>query len=62
MGLDELHLRVLAMASDDPKQKANAQKGIINRIFLGYILTYNVTVLKLMNKGRHWVLVVRQLS
>lgn len=41
MGLDELHLRVLATASDDTKEKKNAQK-----------------VLKLMQKGRHWVLVV----
>ncbi|KAG9088455.1 hypothetical protein FRC07_012576 [Ceratobasidium sp. 392] len=41
MGLDELHLRVLATSSDDPKEKMNANK-----------------VLKLMKKGRHWVLVV----
>ncbi|KAK6969329.1 hypothetical protein R3P38DRAFT_3146342 [Favolaschia claudopus] len=41
MGLDELHLRVLAMASDDENEKKNAKK-----------------VLKLMQKGRHWVLVV----
>ncbi|KAJ3765705.1 hypothetical protein FB446DRAFT_445992 [Lentinula raphanica] len=41
MGLDELHLRVLAASSDDREEKANAKK-----------------VLKLMSKGRHWVLVV----
>ncbi|KAG8732774.1 hypothetical protein FRC12_019138, partial [Ceratobasidium sp. 428] len=41
MGLDELHLRVLATSSDDPKEKMNAQK-----------------VLRLMKRGRHWVLVV----
>ncbi|KAG8729512.1 hypothetical protein FRC12_020914 [Ceratobasidium sp. 428] len=41
MGLDELHLRVLATSSDNPKEKMNAQK-----------------VLRLMKKGRHWVLVV----
>ncbi|KAF8629020.1 hypothetical protein AX17_005876 [Amanita inopinata Kibby_2008] len=41
MGLDELHLRVLATSSDDPKEKKDAGK-----------------VLKLMQKGRHWVLVV----
>ncbi|KIL61199.1 hypothetical protein M378DRAFT_129961 [Amanita muscaria Koide BX008] len=41
MGLDELHLRVLAASSDDPKEKNNAKK-----------------VLRLMEKGRHWVLVV----
>lgn len=27
MGLDELHLRVLATASDDTHEKRNAQKG-----------------------------------
>ncbi|QRV91651.1 CBS and PB1 domain protein [Ceratobasidium sp. AG-Ba] len=42
MGLDELHLRVLAASSDDPKEQMNAQK-----------------VLRLMKKGRHWVLVQR---
>jgi len=41
MGLDELHLRVLATSSDDPKERKNAQK-----------------VLRLLTKGRHWVLVV----
>ncbi|KAJ4467227.1 hypothetical protein J3R30DRAFT_3216216, partial [Lentinula aciculospora] len=41
MGLDELHLRVLAASSDNPIEKQNAKK-----------------VLKLMSKGRHWVLVV----
>ncbi|KAG6333305.1 hypothetical protein ID866_5782 [Astraeus odoratus] len=41
MGLDELHLRVLATSSDDVEEKENAQK-----------------VLNLMQKGRHWVLVV----
>ncbi|KAJ3727195.1 hemolysin [Lentinula guzmanii] len=41
MGLDELHLRVLAASSDNPTEKKNAKK-----------------VLKLMSKGRHWVLVV----
>ncbi|CAE6438194.1 unnamed protein product [Rhizoctonia solani] len=41
MGLDELHLRVLATSSDDPNEKQNANK-----------------VLRLMKKGRHWVLVV----
>ncbi|KAF4566527.1 hypothetical protein EYR36_011958 [Pleurotus pulmonarius] len=41
MGLDELHLRVLATSSDNIKEKRNAQK-----------------VLRLMGRGRHWVLVV----
>ncbi|TFK38807.1 hypothetical protein BDQ12DRAFT_683387 [Crucibulum laeve] len=41
MGLDELHLRVLATSSVDEREKNNAKK-----------------VLKLMRRGRHWVLVV----
>ncbi|KAF8883824.1 hypothetical protein BD779DRAFT_1538654 [Infundibulicybe gibba] len=41
MGLDELHLRVLATSSDDLTEQSNAKK-----------------VLKLMQRGRHWVLVV----
>ncbi|KAJ7464228.1 hypothetical protein B0H11DRAFT_1734351 [Mycena galericulata] len=45
MGLDPLHLRVLAMSSEDPIEQRNAQK-----------------VLALMQKGRHWVLVVLLLS
>ncbi|KLO17591.1 DUF21-domain-containing protein [Schizopora paradoxa] len=45
MGLDELHLRVLATSSDDQKEQDNARK-----------------VLKLLRKGRHWVLVVLLIS
>lgn len=30
MGLDELHLRVLATSSEDVKEKRNAQKGMEN--------------------------------
>jgi metal transporter CNNM len=30
MGLDILHLRVLATSSDDPEEKRNAQKGDLN--------------------------------
>jgi metal transporter CNNM len=41
MGLDELHLRVLASSSDIPQQRRNA-----------------ATVLRLLARGRHWVLVV----
>ena len=41
MGLDELHLRVLASSSDIPKQRQDASK-----------------VLRLLARGRHWVLVV----
>ena len=29
MGLDDLHLRVLAASSDDPKEKGNAKKGLL---------------------------------
>ncbi|KAH8101433.1 hypothetical protein BXZ70DRAFT_891863 [Cristinia sonorae] len=42
MGLDELHLRVLATSSADPVERKNA----------------NTAVLRLLTKGRHWVLVV----
>ncbi|KAJ6471635.1 hypothetical protein C8R47DRAFT_746050 [Mycena vitilis] len=45
MGLDELHLRVLATASDDLTEQRNAK-----------------AVLALLDKGRHWVLVVLLLS
>ncbi|KAF9561505.1 DUF21-domain-containing protein [Agrocybe pediades] len=41
MGLDELHLRVLATSSEDISQRRNAQQ-----------------VLTLLQKGKHWVLVV----
>ena len=34
MGLDELHLRVLAASSEDVKERRNAQKGSIH-LFLG---------------------------
>lgn len=29
MGLDELHLRVLAMSSDNKTERGNAQKGLL---------------------------------
>ncbi|KAJ2933274.1 hypothetical protein H1R20_g3803, partial [Candolleomyces eurysporus] len=45
MGLDDLHLRVLAASSENPREKRNAQ-----------------TVLNLLHKRRHWVLVVLLLS
>ncbi|KAG1723274.1 hypothetical protein EDB19DRAFT_1601650, partial [Suillus lakei] len=45
MGLDELHLRVLAISSEEKTERTNAQ-----------------IVLNLMQKGRHWVLVVLLLS
>ncbi|KAG1836831.1 hypothetical protein DFJ58DRAFT_669345 [Suillus subalutaceus] len=45
MGLNELHLRVLATSSEEETERTNAQ-----------------TVLNLMQRGRHWVLVVLLLS
>ncbi|KAG6900363.1 hypothetical protein C0993_011994 [Termitomyces sp. T159_Od127] len=41
MGLDDLHLRVLATSSEDPYEQQNAKQ-----------------VLRLMSRGRHWILVV----
>lgn len=60
MGLDDLHLRVLATSSEDPVERSNAKKGVsvsaeANRNF-GHTTT---SVIKLLTKGRHWVLVVR---
>jgi hypothetical protein len=34
MGLDYLHLRVLATSSDDPREKKNAQKGYPTHILV----------------------------
>ncbi|KAK7454054.1 hypothetical protein VKT23_011567 [Stygiomarasmius scandens] len=45
MGLDEMHLRVLAASSDSEQERSDAAK-----------------VLNLLDKGRHWVLVVLLLS
>ncbi|KAG2031342.1 hypothetical protein BDR03DRAFT_928110 [Suillus americanus] len=45
MGLDELHLRVLATSSEEEAERKNAQ-----------------IVLNLMQRGRHWMLVVLLLS
>lgn len=39
MGLDELHLRVLATSSEDLTEKRNAQKGVIDSIILSDYLT-----------------------
>ena len=56
MGLDELHLRVLARFSEDYTQRRHAQKSPDEIIRLLIIFWRQ---LKLMQKGRHWVLVVR---
>jgi metal transporter CNNM len=61
MGLDELHLRVLATSSEDLTEKRNAQKGGLPnkpRLISESIKWATQPVLKLMQKGRHWVLVV----
>jgi hypothetical protein len=60
MGLDELHLRVLATSSDDERERKNAVQGApytqsALEMGLSDILS---PVLRLLNKGRHWVLVV----
>ena len=61
MGLDELHLRVLSASSEDPVERSNAKKGVFpsaaeaNRNFDHT----TASVLKLLTRGRHWVLVVR---
>ncbi|KAH6901111.1 hypothetical protein BKA70DRAFT_1524767 [Coprinopsis sp. MPI-PUGE-AT-0042] len=46
MGLDELHLRVLAQSSDDPKEKKNAAKGRLSLVLsrLQVLLLGNVIV------------------
>lgn len=60
MGLDELHLRVLSTSSEDLTEKRNAKKGVCV-VFLGLTPPhpFRCLVLNLMQKGRHWVLVVR---
>lgn len=64
MGLDELHLRVLSISSENPKEKANAQKGTIIYDELSALIPIFAfaLVLNLLQKGRHWVLVVRPVS
>jgi len=59
MGLDELHLRVLATSSGDIRQRKDAETGTLF-VLCSYSLAKSVTVLKLMNKGKHWVLVVSE--
>ena len=64
MGLDELHLRVLSASSDDPVERSNAKKGscILSLLQISSLITRPLLVLKLLTKGRHWVLVVRYRS
>jgi len=57
MGLDELHLRVLAASSDNPKEKVNARKGKLYVVFQQSPMNAWL-VLNIMQKGRHWILVV----
>lgn len=64
MGLDELHLRVLSTSSEDETERKNAVQGALQTPgALGLGLLTQISdilspVLKLLNKGRHWVLVV----
>ena len=61
MGLDELHLRVLSTSSDDPVERENARKGILSVALTRTALMKIPSVLQLMQKGRHWILVVSRL-
>lgn len=64
MGLDELHLRVLSTSSEDETERKNAAQGApqspgaLSLGLLTQISDILSSVLKLLNKGRHWVLVV----
>jgi hypothetical protein len=64
MGLDELHLRVLSTSSEDEIERKNAAQGTPQTLgaslleLLTRISDISSPVLKLLNKGRHWVLVV----
>ena len=63
MGLDVLDLRVLATSSDDPNEKENAATGETLLLFMAisYVtppFALMPVVLKILKKGRHWVLVV----
>jgi metal transporter CNNM len=66
MGLDELHLRVLSTSSEDQTERKNAAQGTPQTpaaLGLGLLRQIQIfdplsLVLKLLNKGRHWVLVV----
>lgn len=59
MGLDELHLRVLSTSSENEKERKDAiEGGEVTQTGLWATPDHFSTVLKLLNKGRHWVLVV----
>lgn len=59
MGLDELHLRVLATSSEDPIEQRNATTGVLCFHIPPYPRIHDHQVLRLLQRGRHWVLVVR---
>lgn len=42
MGLDELHLRVLATSSEDLREKRNAQKGVELEFLYGVLDVLNL--------------------
>ena len=59
MGLDELHLRVLSTSSENEKERNDAIEGNEpTHAGLWATSDHLFPVLKLLNKGRHWVLVV----
>lgn len=59
MGLDELHLKVLAASSENPRERSNASKGMCNIAWFEIRgLMNNAPVLRLLERKRHWVLVV----
>ncbi|EIW86153.1 DUF21-domain-containing protein [Coniophora puteana RWD-64-598 SS2] len=61
MGLDELHLRVLVDSSEDEKERDNAMTGafVPQRVCLWRLSSLRFClVLNLLQRGRHWVLVV----
>jgi hypothetical protein len=59
MGLDELHLRVLSTSSENEKERKDAIEGKEStQAGLWATSDHLSPVLKLLNKGRHWVLVV----
>jgi metal transporter CNNM len=62
MGLDQLHLRVLAASSTDLNERANAKKGPLTTYASKSPLpNHPNSVLNLMQGGRHWML-IRELS
>ncbi|KAJ6628268.1 hypothetical protein B0H10DRAFT_2428861 [Mycena sp. CBHHK59/15] len=62
MGFDEPHLRVLAASSEDPAEKRNAKRVRLRSSLSPPRSRRSRAVLHLMEKGRHWVLVMLLLA